>query len=257
MSATTRLATLGGFGALALASSCVYAAPVSWSTPSGSNSQLSWANGQSDKGLFGDPVVSGSSFLFSPTNFRAESSNGVAQTTSDRLSVVVTAAPGKEIDSITIHELGDWSILGGGVVKAFGALYITKLNTPGFGNVWSDTLDVVYDDTATLATNDYVSPAKPNVDGDGTWDGTFYIDLPEGVTSVQLVLNNILQATSSANGTSFIEKKYVGDPGDPGNPTGPMFKLEVQVPEPASLSLIAMLGGALLRRQRNKSTNGN
>ncbi|MDW8263643.1 MAG: hypothetical protein RMJ35_14030, partial [Phycisphaerales bacterium] len=71
------------------------ALPVPWSNPSGTVPGLfSWSNGQSDNGLFGSPIVSGTSFTFFPTNFRAVSSNGVAQTTSDRLSFQIDVAPG-------------------------------------------------------------------------------------------------------------------------------------------------------------------
>lgn len=249
MFATTQLATFGGIGALALASSCAYAAPVSWTNPNGSNSVVSWSNGQSDKGLFGDPTVNGSTFLFFPSNFEAEASNGSAKTTSDRLSFKLTAAEGKEIQKVTIKELGDWSILGGGTVKSFGTLYITRLNSPGFGSVWTDTLDVIYEDVEN--SNTINSPSKPNSEGSGTWDGTFTIDLPAGVTSVQVVLNNILQASSTAGGTAFIQKKELGGPGN----GDPQFEIDVVVPEPTTLGLLFVGAAALLRRQRNCTSN--
>ncbi len=250
MFATIKSATLGGIGALALASSSTFAAPVPWSNPNGAGTDASWSNGQSDNGLFGSPTVdaNGTSFLFFPSNFKAQSTNGVAQTTSDRLSFTLTAAPGKQIQQVKIHELGDWSILNGGSVKASGALYITKLNVPGFGTVWSDTLDTVYKDVANNIT--YNPPSQfPNAPGNGTWDGDFVINLPTGVTSVQVVLNNILQATSTASGTSFIQKKVVGTPGG----DTPQFKIDLIVPEPTSLSFLGLGGIALLRRSRRKT----
>lgn len=239
---SSRLATLSGIGAFALAGTWVLAAPVPWTSPSGSNSEISWSNGQSDKGLFGDPIVSGTTFLFFPSSFEATASNGSAQTTSDRLSFKVTAAPGKEISSITIKEVGDWSIEGGGSVKASGALYVTKLNSPGIGSLWTDTLDVVYQDLDNSTT--YTSPARPTSPGGGTWEGIYTINLPSGVTSIQIVLNNILQATSTAGGTAFIQKKVVGGPGedDP--------QIEVVIPEPASLGLLLFGAAGLLRRRR-------
>jgi hypothetical protein len=249
MFATTQLATLGGIGALALASSCVFAAPVSWTNASGSNSVISWSNGQSDKGLFGDPTVNGSTFLFFPSNFEAEASNGSAKTTSDRLSFKLTAAEGKEIQKVTIKELGDWSILGGGAVKAFGTLYITRLNSPGFGTVWTDTLDVIYNDIENSTVIN--SPARPNGEGSGTWDGTFTIDLPAGVTSVQVVLNNVLQASSTAGGSAFIQKKFLGDPGN----GDPQFQIDVVIPEPTTLGLLFVGAAGLLRRRRNCTSN--
>jgi len=253
MFATTQFTTLAsGIGALALASSSVFAAPVAWTTPSGSNSDISWTNGQSDKGLFGDPTINGSTFLFSPSSFEATASNGSAQSTSDRLAFKLTAAEGKEIQKVTIKEFGDWSIIGGGGVKAFGALYLTKLTSPGFGSVWSDTLDVIYADIEN--NNTINSPSRPNSEGAGTWDGTFTIDLPAGVTSVQVVLNNILQATSTAGGSAVIQKKGLGGPGN----GDAQFVIEAIIPEPTTLSLLFIGGAALLRRQRNtRSTTEN
>jgi hypothetical protein len=247
MFATIRSGTLGAFGALALASSSVFAAPVAWTQSSGTTGDITFSNGQSDKGLFGDPVFNGNSFLFFPNNFTATSSNGVAQTTSDRLSFTISVAPSKSIQQVHIKELGDWSILGGGSVKATGTLFVTKLNTPGFGSVWSDNLDTTYNDEDNSVS--YSSPLRPVSDGGGDWSGDFYITLPAGVTSAQIVLNNILQATSAPTGTSFIQKKEVGESGEPGNTT-PQFLISVAVPEPASLGVIALAGVALLRRQR-------
>ncbi len=244
-------ATLCAVSAVALACDFAYAAPVAWSNTNGSNSSISWSNGQSDKGLFGNPTVDGNSFLFFPSNFEATASNGTAQTTSDRLSFKLTAAEGKEIQQINIREYGDWSIIGNGGVKAVGALYITRLNSPGFGTVWSETLNVVYDDleNATIIQ----SPSRPKVEGSGTWDGNFSIDLPDGVTSVQVVLNNILQATSGTGGSAFIQKKGVGDPAD----GDAQFLIEAVVPEPASISLLVLGGGALLLRRRRNADNNN
>jgi hypothetical protein len=249
MFATIRNGTLGAIGALALASSSASAAPIAWSTPSGTTGNIAYSNGQSDNGLFGDPVLSGDNFLFFPNNFKAQASNGSAQTTSDRLSFKVSTLHGEDIQKITIKEVGDWSILGGGSVKAFGTLYVTKLNTPGFGSVYSDTLDTTYNySSAPIVLQ---SPAKPVGESDGQWDGTFEITLPAGVTSAQIVLNNILQATSTTGGTSIIQKKELGSPGE----GSPQFLISASVPEPTSMSILALGGLALLRRHRKPSEN--
>ncbi|GIW75406.1 MAG: hypothetical protein KatS3mg104_0469 [Phycisphaerae bacterium] len=239
---TSRHAALSGMVAFALAGTCVHAAPIPWTSPSGSNADISWSAGQSDNGLFGDPIVSGTTFLFFPSAFQATASGGSAQTTSDRLSFQVSAMPGKFLSSITIREVGDWSIEGGGSVKVAGALYVTKLNSPGIGSIWTDTLDVVYQDLDNSTT--YNSPARPTSDGGGTWEGIYTINLPAGVTSIQVVLNNILQATSTAGGTAFIQKKVVGGPSSGDD------QIEVVIPEPASLSLLFFGAAGLLGRRR-------
>ncbi|HMO26754.1 MAG TPA: hypothetical protein PKB10_10835, partial [Tepidisphaeraceae bacterium] len=68
---------------------------VPWSNPNGTvPGVFSWSNGGSDNGLFGDPTIVGSSFVFSPNNFVATASNGSASTVSDRLFFTLDIAPG-------------------------------------------------------------------------------------------------------------------------------------------------------------------
>jgi hypothetical protein len=246
---TTQLAAIGSISALAL-SSFSFAAPIPWTNPNGSNSEISWANGESDSGLFGSPTIVGTSFLFFPNNFEANASDGSSQTTSDRLSFTLTAAQGKQIEQITFKELGDWTILGIGAVKASGALFVTQLNSPGFATTYVDTMDVVYTDVANNTTIN--GPAAfPNSTGNGTWEGVYTINLPDGVTSVQIVMNNIMQAVTTGQGsTANIEKKVIG----PGTQS-PTFTLDVFVPEPASLGVLFMGAAALLRRSRRTSSN--
>lgn len=219
---------------MALASSSF--AVVPWATPSGSNSQISYSGGQSDNGLFGEPTVNGSQFLFFPSNFKASSANGVAAQTTDRLQFKLTAKPGQTFTQIVIKELGDFSINGTGNVNAFGTLYVTKLTNPGFGTVVTDPETASYYSASIPTTPSNVTGVK-----NGTWNTNFVANLPAGTTEVMIVLNNVLSATSGANSTSFIEKKVVG----------PEVMIDVVLPEPASIGMILVGGaGMLLRRKR-------
>lgn len=199
------------------------ASAVPWMNSSGSTPMFSWSNGGSDHGLFGDPVVIGSQFIFSPSNFRALSSNGVAQTTADRLFVTIDLAPGYTIQNITLSENGDYSILGTGTVQASGFMFITDLNN---GNVATGTMST----TPTF-------PLSTTSSAFGLWSGVLTVPLPNGATRVTIVVNNILQAISGANSTAYIEKKTGG------------ITIDIVVPEPASLSMLT-LGGLLLGRRR-------
>src|SRR5947207_1808607 len=114
----------------ALMAATVRAAPIPWTTPSGSTPDFDYSGGQSDNGLFGDPVINGSQFLFFPHNFIATSSNGVAVTTSDRLEFTIVMHANKKVNGISVSELGDYSILGTGTVSAAGELLLTNLNSP-------------------------------------------------------------------------------------------------------------------------------
>jgi hypothetical protein len=200
------------------------ASAVLWSNSSGTSPGLfSWSNGGSDQGLFGDPVVVGNQFIFSPANFRAVSNNGVAVTTADRLFVTIDVAPGNTLQEVRFSEFGDYSILGTGTVQAAGFMFVTNLSN---GNVQSGVM-----------TTTPVFPISTTSSAFGLWSGLITVPLPNGATRVTIIINNILQAISGANSTAYIEKKNAG------------LVLDIVIPEPASLSMLA-LGGLLLGRRR-------
>ncbi|HEX8342686.1 MAG TPA: hypothetical protein VF624_17415 [Tepidisphaeraceae bacterium] len=242
------------YAGVLLAAACgqaVYAAPVYWfNNPNNSidAQDVTFSRGLSDKGAFGDPELSGvqpNSLLFFPSDFLAESENGTADTFTDRLAFKVTADPGKTIQKVRIRETGDWLIDGQGSVQAFGYLEVTKLaGTPG-NYKGKDILDVVYtDDQNNITYNSNVAPFNPVLDGNGSWTGIFEITLPAGVTSAQVVLNNILTARTEGGSTATIQKKFLGDPEE-----GPQFEVGVVVPEPMSMSWL-FVGAIGLRRRR-------
>ena len=70
---------------------------------------------------------------------------------------------------------------------------------------------------------------------DGEWTGTAQVNLPAAARSVQVVLNNVLQAYSSPNGTALIEKKDVG--------------ITIIIPEPTSMLAVAGLSMLAVRRR--------
>jgi hypothetical protein len=250
--------SLGG-----LASSSYAAIP--WSTPSGNSpgNTFSYANGGSDAGLFGDPVVSDGGFTFFPSNFYAESSNGVAATKRDRLFVTVNlpanATSSSKLIGVQIGELGDYSILGTGSVKVSGLLTLTILGTwrndptNVVGLTFTDTMDadgnVAFPD-GTIVNDFGTTPGMPvsvtNGSVDGEWRAMMAVPVPANfqAKSLQVVLNNVLQATSGANSTSFIEKKVIGDPG---------VRIRILVPEPTTMTAMAGTGLLMLRRRTRKA----
>lgn len=225
------LAGLGSFAATTHAA-------VPWNVPSGTapGGTFTYANGGSDSGLFGSPVVLSNGFQFFPTNFFASSSNGVAQTTRDRFYVTINlpanAPAGTYLEGIKVKEAGDYAILGGGAVQAAGLMTMTVLASDPGGPTPGTVLfqSLVASPAMPVSTTTAVA---------GPWTGQLHLDIPTGVRSLQIVMNNILQATSFANGTSLIDKKNTG------------VEIEVVIPEPATAAVL--LGGAglmLIRRRK-------
>lgn len=225
-----KLLTVGLLGIAGVAGfvSSAQAAPVPWTNANGSTADFDWSGGLSDNGLFGDPVVVGNTFLFFPNNFIATSTNGVAAEVSDRLQFDLLFKPNKAMAGFTVNELGDYQITGaGGSVNAGGYLLLANLLT---GQTKQDLLDT--------------TPAMPITTptaGAQAWSGFESISLlPNGWTKVRVVINNVLHATSGANGASTIQKKFVDG----------AVEITIIVPEPASLSLIGAAGLLLIRRRK-------
>jgi len=199
-------------------------AVIFWQNKNGTANEFDWRNGGSDNGLFGDPLlVGGSTFVFFPSNFRAESINGQGDIVSDRVQFEIIAHTGKEIKGIRITEYGDYGILTQGSVSATGTLFLTNLNAFG----------VHYDALTT-------SPISPIGGGQGTWTGQVVVD-DIGWTRLQVVLDNNLLAFSLPGSTAFIQKKIVGGGID----------IEIIVPEPATMVLLTLGGMAFLRKKKD------
>ncbi len=194
-------------------------AVIYWANASGSAGSFDWSNGGSDNGLFGDPVVSGNTFIFTPSNFRAESVNGVAAIVSDRMEVTITAKPGSVITGIRITEYGDYGILSQGMVSVSGTMFLTNLNE----------FEVRYSDFGS-------NPASPISSGIGSWDAEVAVDSFEW-PRLKLVLDNNLMAISSPGSVTFIEKKVMGS----------AVSVEI-IPEPATIAILTL--GALFLRKK-------
>lgn len=196
---------------------------VPWNNPDGNAATFSWANGGSRDGLFGSPtLVGGDTFVFFPSGFRAQSTNGNSVIVGDRLEFDLFAAPGFQVSGIRINEYGDYGVVGeGSSVSAAGSLIATNL----------DTGDTQFN---ALVTN----PASPITSGFGNWSGTEALDFV-GWTRLHVVIDNDLIAISGRNGAAFIEKKVFS--------TG--FSITL-VPAPGSAALLGLGTLAAFRRRR-------
>lgn len=215
------------------------AAFVPWTNPNGSNAFMSWSGGGSTDALWGDPTIAGTTFTFNPTNFRAESSNGIADTVDGLLQFNIDIAPGYQITGFSINETGFYSILGLGSVKASGLLVVEDRDTT-----------IEYTDTlSTSPAMPVIHNANPFGGVSGQWTGVMAVTLPNGVTRVTVVVDNNLQALSVPPGpgvpgsTSFIDKKNANAP----------LTISIFIPEPASAGALAGFGLVLLARRRRTS----
>ncbi len=163
-------------------------AVVYWSSASGSADSFDWSNGQSDAGLFGNPIVSGDTFIFFPTNFRAESTGSFTEIW-DTLSFDISAHTGSVITGIQITEYGDYGIIGGGLVNMIGSLTVNNTDS---SSSYSAGLDA--------------TPQMPTTLGSGNWSATAAIS-QMNATNITVTLENGLLAFANPGSSAFIQKK--------------------------------------------------
>ncbi|PKL47951.1 MAG: hypothetical protein CVV39_05040 [Planctomycetes bacterium HGW-Planctomycetes-1] len=188
-------------------------ANILWNNPSGTAGLFDWQNGQSLNGLFGDPtLVGGNTFTFFPSNFRAESTDGITDSVYDILEFELIAHSGFSFQNIAITEYGDYGIFDSGCVQVSGSLTVTNL----------DTMEFL---TASLSS-DLLMPQTDNILPWQAWSGV-NISAPDW-THIKITLENCLYAGSEDGSISFIEKKVLGS----------AISLQV-VPEPATIAILS------------------
>ncbi len=229
------LAVIGGVS--------VAQAAVPWAQPSGSNSQISYENGESDNGLFGSPVVIGDTFFFiANANFEATSFNGVPQTTTDTLRVRVHAQPGRSFTQVIFSSSGDYTVFGAGAsTNVTGQLTVNDLATP---RTQTDSFHTSVSATQGSATSMPVN-GNNTLPELGTWSGFSLIDFlafgNPAVTDIDLIFTNTLIAISNGTQTAVIATL----PQTQGS-----FSLRI-VPAPSS-GVAALLGLGMMARRRRR-----
>jgi hypothetical protein len=197
-------------------------------------------------GFFGAPTVAGDSMDFNPQAFAANATNGSSDITDSNLQFMIVAKPGKQINTITFTEAGDTSLTG------FGGDAFTSVTTTLFIEIAEiNGVPVSINvPTAGLAFSPSGGTYQLSVDGAPnpfyatSWTGGVLVDLlTNGVTKVNVSLDNTLNAASQAGTSAFIQKK---------DADGLIITVDI-VPEPASAIsglLAVVLGGGLARRRR-------
>jgi len=155
--------------------------------------------------LYGAGNVVGNTIFFTPSAFKAESTNGTSGTgglvqTSESLGITVEALSGSLVMSaFQLVEDGDYKLTGGGAsVSAVGSLAI-------------DSQTSTFSDSAAFNAGALTTSGGPT-----PWDAgaTLFLSNTAGWntdTKVLMTLNNTLSATSLAIGElALIEKKFSG-----------------------------------------------
>lgn len=178
--------------------------------------------------LYGTPTRLGNRLIFSPLTFASFAAGGGADVTSGALSLRIRADVGQFLETITIRETGDTTLLGllgtNATASTINGLLVAMALNPPSAQTFTSQI-----------TADPPAPYKRPNDSFVEFTAVTQIDLTGlGIREVAIIFNNNLQTTSEPGTSSFIQKKSI----------------IIDVPEPATLSLVAFAGVLSLRRRR-------
>lgn len=192
-------------------------------------------------GLFGMPTLSGNTLFFTPTSFKAVSSNGAGVSLASQTSnfdFLLKPSANLRLSSVDLSESGDYLMMGqNSFVNALGQMRVRNNANPSMEIVSS------------------IAPATPLSLKDGinhNWAASANADLNgaawNDVGSARVTLENILLAYTQADTgpqLAFVEKKYAGI----------TFNVS-PVPEASTWSMmllgVGMLGYLSLRRRNRQ-----
>ncbi len=205
----------------------VQAAAIPWSEPNGTADGFDWENGGSEYGLFGEPnLVGGNTFVFFPSNFRAESSDGQIVDVNDTLVFDLIAHTNVLITQIQITELGNYDVVGSGLVDLTGILQVQNLANPQ-----TESVELVSTPPMpVVVTDDFAS---------GIWSAEGALSFA-GWTHLRVTLDNNLLAISDIGSSAFIQKETVGS----------AVAITI-IPEPATICLLSLGALSLVSRKND------
>ncbi|MGA9163896.1 MAG: FxDxF family PEP-CTERM protein [Thiobacillus sp.] len=159
-------------------------------------------------GLYGTPILSGDSLVFTPINFKAQSTNGqgIVQTSST-INVQVYTNANYNFSAFNLTELGDYSLIGSDAQVAVGGqirMFDLTNPPPPAANQLTDPITVTAPLTVTTSLANYQTT---------NWQANAAIAVPTNWgNGVNLTIENILLASTTQLGSAaFVEKKFVGN----------------------------------------------
>lgn len=200
-----------------------------WSSPNGSSTSFSYANGGDINGRFGDPFVSADTFFFVNANFQVNAANGTSSSQNDTVAFDVFANPGLQFSLIRVTAFGSYAATGPGTnqVDLDANLSLTELG--GMGRTWNGPMNTV--------------PGFPQSNAQGSWSGLSAVDItfefPTPDDSLHVAMANDILAITGAGGSAELNVQYQD------------LRIEFTViPEPASFAMLGLGALALVRRRR-------
>lgn len=199
-----------------------------WTTPNGETAEFFYSNGQDQNGLFGNPAVTGNLFVFQ-TSFLANASDGTTQSFGDTVSFDVLAKPGLFFDTIAVFAGGQYTVTGDPLENSVDVTALLSLDeNDGAARHFEGAL--------------VTDVAFPVTSGSGFFNGSATVDVgnvfPSPSNNLHIELNNNIMAISGPGGSATISITFEA------------LSIEFGIiPEPASLSLLAVGACVLVRRR--------
>jgi hypothetical protein len=243
-----------------LSGNATNAAPINYGNFAGTN--VSYLNVTEDSTtdpsppnapLFGAPTVSGDALSFNPSSFGASASGvGGVDVTDGTLATTIMTSGTKRIHKVSFAEAGDYTFAGAAGTTATAAsvsasFFLTVVELDGVG-VPPINITGSMAISPSGGTYDFVNdPHGPAA----IWSGNVVFDIDAELaaqgktgmaTKILLSLDNSLLATSEAGTAALIKKKEFN---------GASIIVDTNVPEPASLALLALAGLTVGVRRRS------
>lgn len=161
-------------------------------------------------GLFGAPSVSGPTISFTPTNFLAQSLNGVGTVPANStINLMLTAKNGFSFGSLALVERGDYRLNGIGSSVSVGGQLAAF-----------DQADPINSYSFSFITPSPATPLTTNSNALAPWIASTALNVSQAPffqpSKLNVTLQNVLTATTTAQGglgsEAFIQKKFAGSP---------------------------------------------
>lgn len=201
--------------------------------------------------LYGAPIISADTLVFSPATFGAFAGGGASDYTQSLLTTMLQATPGNAITAINLHEAGDYTLVGVGTPASMISINVpVVISVVALNGVAVSPIN--FFSSMTIAPDS--SFEVPGENGVGViWSGTLNFDLSgaladaqiEGqATKLNLSMDNQLAVITESGTVGHILKKNIT--------VGAESTVAVPLPmaAPAGMALLAGIG--LIRRYRNR-----